>query len=140
MVVIILGSCSLAQLFKAGEQSKYTIEVISAPAAAVVNAPQMIKWQVKGDPKNAEQTAIYYDNVAHAGNFGSSVSPLLGGYPKFSIQESQGEIKMPGTFSAVITSDQSGILYYRAMAKIEEQYYWTPEYTIAISAGNSALP
>jgi hypothetical protein len=137
---VILSSCSIAQIIRQNKENKFVIDVVSAPASGIVDSSLTINWQVVGEQKTISQTAVYYDYVSHTGNFGQNVSPLLSGYLKFTDADNQGEIKVPGSFSAKVLPSQPGILYYRAMAKIDDKYYWTPEYTIAISAQDSSLP
>ncbi len=101
------------------------VEVLNAPANATVGKSFSISWRVNSPlEKNITHTAVHYGPE-------SKSEPLtLQSYP--SLTTPQGG-KIPADFSANITTNIPGVIYFRAHAIIDAVNYWSGEKTITVT-------
>lgn len=67
----------------------------------------------------------------------TDVSPSASGYSHLTPDHASGSFDLPQTFSASITPDTAGTLYYRAHAIVNGLNYWTNEMSISVSSSST---
>ena len=102
-----------------------SVEVLTAPATAEAGRSFEVTWKVNSPvEKNITHTAVHYGNQ-------SKSEPLtLQSYPSLTTPKGG---KIPASFSANITINNPGVIYFRAHAIIDTVFYWSPEQTITIT-------
>lgn len=110
------------------------VTLLSAPTTAVSGQPITFSWRVDGPSTTIPHTSVHYDFVSHTGTFDTAMTPQASGYPKLIPNFAHGNYSIPQTFTASITVNQTGTLYYRAHAIVNGLNYWTDEKTITVTA------
>ncbi len=116
------------------EQPKEEVSaaIISAPSSARTGDKLIFSWRVEGPSTTIPHTAIHYDYVPHPNVF-EGTTPEGSGYPKFTQEFAQGQFSIPNTFTASITAEKAGTLYYRGHAIVNGEQYWTEEESVYIA-------
>ncbi|MEQ9731454.1 MAG: hypothetical protein ABOK23_12700 [Candidatus Methanoperedens sp.] len=103
----------------------YSVEVLSAPAAAEAGQSFMVSWRVNSPiQETINHTAVHYGPDSKSGNL------TLTSYPSLTTPQSG---TIPADFSGNITLGKTGIFYFRAHAIIDGTFYWSDEKTINIT-------
>jgi hypothetical protein len=103
----------------------YSVEVLSAPAAAAAGKSFEVSWRVNSPvQKNIPHTAIHY------GPDSKSEPLTLTSYPSLTPVQNG---TIPADFKANITISKTGIIYFRAHAIIDGVNYWSEEKMITIT-------
>ena len=106
---------------------------VNAPENAIIGDFANITWAVDGADEKTQHTAIHYDYASHPGKLGTDVTVNASGYEKLTPEFANKSYNLPKTFSAKIQLTQTGTLYYRAHAVIDDKNYWTEERNIIIT-------
>ena len=109
------------------------ITVLSAPTTAEAGQEISFSWRIEGLETTIPHTAIHFDYSSNPGAYDVEVTPGASGYGSLTPDFASGEFSIPDEFSATVTPDQTGTLYYRAHAIIDGKNYWTNERSIAVS-------
>lgn len=139
VAVVVISGCA-----QKGEQNQTTpapsnappqgesvaIAVTSAPAAANAGTPFTISWKVEGAQKAIESTAVYYGDKSYPGTLGEDAGPDAAGYAKETPDIAGGAYQ--DTFTANITPEKAGSLYFRVHALVDGRNYWTGERSISV--------
>lgn len=110
----------------------YSVEVLSAPAAAAAGKSFEVSWRVNSPvQKNIPHTAIHY------GPDSKSEPLTLTSYPSLTPVQNG---TIPADFSTNITISRTGIIYFRAHAIIDGTNYWSDEKMIAVYIPSNVTP
>lgn len=111
-----------------------TISIIDSPESAKEGHNVRIVWGIRSDvPKSATHTAVHYDLLSHAGDFGTKIAPGISGYPFMTQEYIQGAYPVPGKYYTDFRAP-FGVksIYFRAHSIIDGMNYWTDEQMIRI--------
>ncbi len=114
-------------------EESVSVSIASAPSSARAGDKITFSWGVEGPSTTIPHTAVHYDYAPHPNVF-EGTTPEGSGYPKFTQDFAQGQFNIPRTFTASITADKAGTLYYRGHAIVNGEQYWTEEESIYIAA------
>ncbi len=114
-------------------EESVSVAITSAPSSARVGDKITFSWGVEGPSTTIPHTAVHYDYAPHSNVF-EGTTPQGSGYPQFTQDFAQGQFNIPRTFTASITAEKAGTLYYRGHAIVNGEQYWTEEKSIYIAA------
>jgi hypothetical protein len=90
-------------------------------------------WQITASPDlSTSQTAIFYGSTATPSALTMSDSPDAVGYSSREQDYWSGSFKLPDTFDVNVKFEKPGIFYFRAYAKVGNNYLWSDEHSIEI--------
>lgn len=141
VAMVFVGGCKTTQVEITSPPSKnvpgpISVAITSAPKTASVGEKISISWAVEGMQKTIPHTAIHYDYNPHPDRLFRNVDLTEGEneYPAFTQDFYDGQFEIPKTFTASITPEKEGIIYYRAHATVDGKNYWTDEKIITVSS------
>ncbi len=118
------------------QKPSVVVKIKEFPATVKAGKAGTFTWEIAADePATVRHTAIHYGKVQHAGEFATTTSPKLAGYPSM-IKDFDGkESQIPGTFTAKITPTRKeiGLLFMRAHVMIEGKNFWSPEIEVTVT-------
>ncbi len=111
-----------------------TIRVVYAPKEVKKDKAFSLAWGLNavGDVTETTHTAVYYDTVSRAGTLNTDATPEQAGYASFTKDFIGKNHPVPQTFTIDFTAEQTGELFFRALAVIDGKNYWTDEYKIVV--------
>lgn len=118
------------------EESPLSIVLIEAPTEVVPGATFTVAWKVDAkEPVLVPHTAVHWDTVSRAGEFGAEVTPAASNYTRLTEKYASGSFPVPETFKVeIVAPKQEGALYLRAHTTYEQKHYWTDEMMVAVKA------
>jgi len=115
-------------------QTQFSINFEKIPETMTTNQPANVSWKV-GAPESFSTTAtgIYWNYESSPSALTKFDSPKAVGYPNFTEDYSSGLFKLPDTFDLNLKFPRVGTVYFRAYAKIDNDYLWTEEKQILVT-------
>ena len=114
-------------------QTQFSINLEKIPETMVTNQPANFSWRIIA-PESFSTTAtgIYWNYESSPSALTKFDSPKAVGYPNFTEDYSSGLFKLPDRFDLNLKFPRVGIVYFRAYAKIDNDYLWTEEKRIIV--------
>ena len=117
-----------------GRQTQFSINFEKVPATMIINQPENLSWKVDAPESfSTVSTGIYWNYESSPSALTKFDSPKAVGYPNFTEDYSSGLFKLPDTFDLNLKFPRVGTVYFRAYAKIDNDYLWTEEKRIIVS-------
>ncbi len=116
-----------------GRQTQFSINFEKVPATMIINQPENLSWKVDAPESfSTVSTGIYWNYESSPSALTKFDSPKAVGYPNFTEDYSSGLFKLPDTFDLNLKFPRVGTVYFRAYAKIDNDYLWTEEKRIIV--------
>ncbi len=116
-------------------QTQFSIEFEKFPDTLKVDQPGEFSWRVSAPESfSTISTGIYWNYESSPSALMKLDSPKAVGYPNFTEDYAAGLFKLPDSFNLNLKFPKAGIVYFRAYAQIDNDYLWTPEKQIKVSA------
>lgn len=112
---------------------QYSLESIDYPTSVKAGEEFTVSWKVNTNtPTTIKHTAVHYTAKSNPGEYTLDVTPANSGYTSLTADYASGNFTIPNTFSVKVKTSDAGKLYFRMHAIIDENNYWTPEYSITV--------
>jgi len=132
MVVALSGCISFGSQISV-DQEEPAVEMLDYPTSVRPGQVFAVKWRVNLEG-TVPHTSVHWDNVSHAGEFGTNVTPADSGYTDLVTEFASGNFTVPAEFEGNATApSKAGTMYLRGHAIHNGQQYWTDEFTISVT-------
>ena len=116
-------------------QTQFAIELTKIPDTLKADQPGEFSWRVSAPESfSTVSTGIYWNYESTPSALMKLDSPKAVGYPNYTEDYAAGLFKLPDFFSLNLKFPKAGVVYFRAYAKIDKDYLWTPEKQVSVSA------
>ncbi len=113
--------------------TQFSIELEKIPETMTINQPANFSWKVTAPESfSTTTTGIYWNYESSPSALTKFDSPKAVGYQNFTEDYSSGLFKLPDTFDLNLKFPRAGTVYFRAYAKIDNDYLWTEEKRILV--------
>ncbi len=114
--------------------TQFSIELEKIPEVMIIDQPANFSWKVTAPESfSTTVTGIYWNYESTPSALAKFDSPKAVGYPNFTEDYSSGLFKLPDTFDLNLKFPRAGTVYFRAYAKIDNDYLWTEEKQIIVT-------
>ena len=116
-----------------------SIRIVSAPERVAPGEQATITWEVFSPvPTTITHTAIYYGGRSNPEQLRKDDTPADARYPSLTTEFVDRESQIPRQFTTRLRVERTA--FYRALAIIDGEHYWTSERTLEVVSGEPAAP
>ena len=116
----------------------YKVTILNAPTEVTEDQVFAYTWRVDGVPTAINHTSIHYGSVSNPGVLGKDVAPEDTKYTDLVKDFVKGDYSIPLQFVGNTTITKPGTYYFRGHAIINNENYWTDEYTLTVAAATKS--
>lgn len=107
----------------------YKVSIINALKEVDAGKIASFTWRVDGPSATINHTSIRFGTVSNPGDLGKDVKPADTNYTELIKDFATGKYDIPLQFVGNVKIPAAGTYYFRGYAVIDDQHYWTDEYT-----------
>ena len=128
IALVFYNYLSAQKAMREERPSILSVENISYPETLLVKKKASFIWRVQSPADlKTDLTTIYWGYDSSPSALTVLDSPQAVGYPNRITDYDTGEFSLPYTFSATLSFDTPGFVYFRSYAHVAGEHLWSPE-------------
>jgi len=115
----------------------YKVTLVDAPKEIATGVNATFTWRVDGSSTTINHTAVHIGTVSNPAELGKEVAPADTSYTEMVKDFASGNFTVPLQFVGNHVITTPGTYYFRVHAAVKDKNYWSDEYTVVVTQGET---